>query len=215
VPATLFMHYAFDTWLEREFPLVKSERCAGGAVIHCASGRQARTVLAAVQERMAQAGLELHPDKTTIVYCKDSSRRGRAEHTSFTFSGVTFRPRQARRKDGVQVTSFPPAISKDALKEISAEVRSWRLHRHIEMTTAGIACWINPKVRGRMTCYGTFYRSALYPVLHRISTYLPRWIMNKYKRLRTWKKAARAMASAAATRPRHLTRWARAKPASP
>ena len=82
------------------------------------------------------------------------------------------------------------------------------------MTTADIAAWINPKVRGWMTYYGTFYRSALYPVLHRINTCLLRWIMNKYKRLRTWKKAARSMAAAAAARPRYFTHWAWAKPAS-
>jgi RNA-directed DNA polymerase len=214
VLANLFMHYAFDLWLAREFPLVRFERYADDAVIHCVSERQARQVLAALHERMARVGLELHPGKTKIVYCKDSNRRGSAEHTSFTFLGFTFRPRQARRKDGVQFTSFLPAISKDALKKISAEVRSWRLHRHIEMTTADIAAWINPKVRGWMAYYGTFYRSALYPVLHRISTYLLRWIMNKYKRLRTWKKAARSMAAAAATRPRYFTHWAWVKPAS-
>ena len=115
----------------REFPLVKFERYADDAVIHCVSEHQARKVLAALHERMAEVGLELHPDKTKIVYCKDSNRRGSHEHTSFTFLGFTFRPRQARRKDGKQFTSFLPAISKDALKKISAEVRSWRLHRWV------------------------------------------------------------------------------------
>jgi RNA-directed DNA polymerase len=215
VLANLFMHYAFDRWLAREFPLVKFERYADDAVIHCVSEHQARQVLAALHERMAGVGLELHPGKTKIVYCKDSNRRGPAGPASFDFLGFTFRPRQARRKDGVQFTSFLPAISKDALKKISAEVRSWRLHRHIEMTTADIAAWINPKVRGWMTYYGAFYRSALYPVLHRINTYLLRWIMNKYKRLRTWKKATRSMTAAATTRPRYFTHWAWAKPASP
>lgn len=214
VLANLFMHYAFDLWLSREYPLVRFERYADDAVIHCVTERQARQVLAALHERMAGVGLELHPGKTKIVYCKDSNRRGPAGSVSFDFLGFTFRPRRARRKDGVQFTAFLPAISKDALKKISAEVRSWRLHRHIEMTTADIAAWINPKVRGWMTYYGTFYRSALYPVLHRINTCLLRWIMNKYKRLRTWKKAARSMAAAAAARPRYFTHWAWAKPAS-
>jgi RNA-directed DNA polymerase len=213
VIANLFMHYAFDLWLEREFPLVKFERYADDAVIHCVSEYQARKVLAALHERMAEVGLELHPGKTTIVYCKDSNRRGSAEHTSFTFLGFTFRPRQARRKDGVQFTSFLPAISKDALKKISAEIRSWRLHRHMEMDSADIARWINPKVRGWMTYYGAFYHTALYPVLHRINTYLLRWIMNKYKKLRTWRKAIQSMADAAATRPRYFAHWAWAKPA--
>jgi len=212
--ANLFMHYAFDLWLEREFPLVRFERYADDAVIHCVSERQARKVLAALQERMAGVGLELHQDKTTIVYCKDSNRRGSAEHTSFTFLGFTFRPRQARRKDGVQFTSFLPAISKDALKKISAEIRSWRLHRWVSSDGREIARLINPKIRGWMAYYGAFYPSALYPVLRRISTYLLRWIMNKYKKLRTWKKATQAMAEAAAARPQYFAHWAWVKPAA-
>jgi RNA-directed DNA polymerase len=213
VLANLFMHYAFDLWLAREFPLVRFERYADDAVIHCVSEYQARKVLAALHERMAEVGLELHPDKTTIVYCKDSNRRGSAEHTSFTFLGFTFRPRQARRKDGVQFTSFLPAISDEALKKISAEVRSWRLHRHMEMTSGDIARWINPKVRGWMTYYGAFYRSELYPLLRRINTYLMRWLMNKYKKHRTWKKATRAWCDAARTWPRYFAHWAWVKPA--
>ena len=146
--ANLFMHYAFDLWLGREFPLVKFERYADDAVIHCVSEHQARKVLASLHERMAEVGLELHPDKTKIVYCKDSNRRGSHEHTSFTFLGFTYRPRQARRKDGKQFTSFLPAISKDALKKISAEVRSWRLHRWVTSDGPEIARFINPKIRG-------------------------------------------------------------------
>ena len=201
VLANLFMHYAFDTWLVREFPLARFERYADDAVIHCVSEYQAREVLAALGERMAGVGLELHPDKTKIVYCKDSNRRGTHEHTSFTFLGFTFRPRQARRKDGVQFTSFLPAISKDALKKISAEVRSWRLHRHMELDSAGIARWINPVVRGWMTYHGAFCRSELHPLLRRINAYLMRSLMNKYKRYRTWKKAIRAWTEAAGSRP--------------
>nr|WP_258040010.1 reverse transcriptase/maturase family protein [Streptomyces sp. SM1] len=108
VLANLFMHYAFDTWLDKEFPSVAFERYADDAVIHCVTEWQARRVLAALHERMEQVGLELHPDKTKIVYCKDSNRRGSFEQLSFTFLGFTFQPRSARRKDGVQYTlTFP------------------------------------------------------------------------------------------------------------
>jgi len=98
VLANLFMHYAFDTWLEREFPTVTFERFADDAVVHCVTERQAREVLAALEDRMAQVGLRLHPDKTKIVYCKDQRRRGVHELTSFTFLGYTFRPRGARTR---------------------------------------------------------------------------------------------------------------------
>jgi RNA-directed DNA polymerase len=214
VIANLFMHYALDLWLGREFPAVDFERYADDAVIHCVSEYQARKVLAALHERMAEVGLELHPDKTRIVYCKDSNRRGSAEHTSFTFLGFTFQPRQARRKDGVQFTSFLPAISKDALKKISAEIRSWRLHRWVNSDGGEIAKLINPKIRGWMGYYGAFYISKLYPVLRRINTYLMRWVMNKYKNRSTWKKATRTLTEAAERRPQYFAHWAWVKPAA-
>ena len=189
------------------------ERYADDAVLHCTSQTQARHVLEALQERMAEVGLQLHPDKTKIVYCKDSNRRGQFARTSFTFLGFTFRPRQARRKDGVRFTSFLPAVSKDALKKMSATVRSWRLHRRVNSTGKELAALINPIVRGWMRYYGAFYRSALYALLHRINTYLLRWIMNKYRRLSTWKLATQAMRDAIVRNPRYFDHWAWVKPA--
>ena len=77
VLANLFLHYAFDVWMAREFPSIRFERYVDDAVVHCVSERQARQVLAALQDRMAEVGLQLHPDKTRIVYCQDGKRRAR------------------------------------------------------------------------------------------------------------------------------------------
>jgi RNA-directed DNA polymerase len=148
VLANLFLHYAFDTWLAREYPTVKFERYADDAAVHCATRRQAQQVLAAISERMEQAGLRLHPAKTRIVYCKDSRRRGSHEHTSFDFLGFTFQARGARSRQGTLFTGFLPAISKNALNTISAQVRSWRLHLRVSFTISDLARMINPIVRG-------------------------------------------------------------------
>ena len=129
VLANLFLHYAFDAWLAREFPGVRFERYVDDAVVHCVTEAQAQMVLAALEERMAQVGLRLHPDKTRIVYCKDGNRRGSYEHTSFTFLGYHLPGPRGADEDRENVTGFTPAISKDALNKISAQVRSWRLHR--------------------------------------------------------------------------------------
>ena len=189
VLANLFMHYAFDTWLAREYPGVWFERYADDAVVHCVTERQAREVLAAIADRMVEVGLRLHPDKTRLVYCKDGQRRGEFEHTSFTFLGFTFRARKARGRDGSGYSSFLPAISKEALAKISAEVRSWRLHTRTTLTFAELARRINPIVRGWMQYDGTFFRGALRPLLQSINAYLMRWIRKKYRRLRGFKKA--------------------------
>ena len=206
--ANLFMHYAFDSWLAREFPGVEFERYADDAVVHCVSLEQARRVLAALAARMEQVGVRLHPGKTRIVYCKDGKRRGSHEHTSFTFLGFTFRARGARTKNGTIFTSFLPAISKDALNKVSAEIRSWRLHRLTGSAFGDLARKINPQVRGWMQYYGAFYRSALLPPLRRINDYLVRWLRKKYKRLRTFRKAHDAWKRVTSQYPRYLAHWA-------
>jgi RNA-directed DNA polymerase len=207
VLANLFMHYAFDQWMAREFPSVPFERYADDAVVHCVSERQAHYVRRAIADRMAEVGLRLHPGKTKIVYCKDGKRKLRYEHTSFTFLGFTFRARAARSKHGVNFTSFLPAISKDALKKISGEVRRWRLHRQIRLDFREVAKRINPIVRGWMQYYGAFYRSALCPLLQRINAYLMRWIRKKYKRLRPFKKAHACWKRITRQHPRLFAHW--------
>src|SRR5205814_1481808 len=113
VLANLFLHYAFDAWMAREYPGVPFERYVDDAVVHCVSERQARNLRQAIGDRMEQVGLRLHPDKTKIVYCRDDNRRGRYATTSFTFLGFTFRPREARDSNGRTFTAFLPAISKE------------------------------------------------------------------------------------------------------
>ena len=208
VLANLFLHYAFDMWMAREFPAVTFERYVDDAVVHCESETQARELAAAIGERMKQVGLRLHPDKTRIVYCKDGKRRGSYEHTSFTFLGFTFRQRRVRDKNGRQFSSFNPAISKDALKRLSAEVRSWRLHLRTGHTFAELARAINPIVRGWMQYYGAFYRSAMYQLLSRINAYLVRWIRKKYKRLQARKKAMECWRGITERYPRMFAQWA-------
>jgi RNA-directed DNA polymerase len=207
VLANLFMHYAFDSWLAREFPAVEFERYADDAVVHCVTERQAGQVLAALGNRMEEVGLRLHPGKTRIVYCQDKWRRGSYEHTSFDFLGFTFRQRTAKDRNGQMFMRFLPAISKDAKEKISREIRSWRVHRQIGLTFAGLARRVNPVVAGWMRYYGRFCRSALYPLLARINAYLVQWIRKKYKRLAGLKKALRCLAGAAARCPRLFAHW--------
>ncbi len=157
---------------------------------------------------MEQVGLRLHPDKTRIVYCKDGTRRGSYEHTSFTFLGFTFRARAARTRHGVNFTGFLPAISKNALKKISGELRQWQIHHRTGHTMGELAHRINPVVRGWMQYYGAFYRSALHPFLQRINTYLMRWIRKKYKRLKGYRKAQAAWRRITKQYPRLFAHWA-------
>ena len=208
VLANLFMHYAFDAWMAREHPGVAFERYADDAVVHCVTEAQARRLVVAIGNRMAEVGLRLHPTKTTVVYCKDGRRRGCYERTEFTFLGFTFRARGARSRAGVNFTGFGPAISKHALSKVSAQVRRWRLHVHTGHTLAELARTVNPIVRGWMQYYGAFNRTALYPLLRRINAYLVRWLRRKYRRQRPFKKAKACWLRITRQQPRLFAHWA-------
>lgn len=210
--ANLFMHYAFDVWLNRAFPTVVFERYADDAVVHCDSLEQAEAVLAALHDRMAEVGLNLHPEKTKIVYCKDDRRRVDYPTRSFVFLGFGFRARTARRKGGGLYALFLPAISNDALLKVNDKVRSWRIHRRTNRTASEIAREINPVIRGWMSYYGAFNRSALYSLFYRINSYLYRWVMKKLKNLNTWKAAYKELWAAYKVKPNYFAHWSWVRP---
>ena len=191
--ANLFLHYGLDAWMAREFPTIQFERFADDAVIHCVSERQARFVRDAVARRLAEVGLELHPDKTRIVYCKDSNRQGTYEQVSFTFCSYTFRPRKAYNKHrGEAFTGFLPAVSPGKLTLMSRRVASWRIHRRVNLTLEDLAAGINQVLRGWLAYFTAFYPSAVGPLCQRIDRHLVRWARWKYKRLERSDKRARA-----------------------
>ena len=200
VLANLYLHYAFDMWLAREYPGVAFERYCDDAVIHCTSREQAVMVRDALAGRLAEVGLELHPDKTRVVYCKDADRRGDHEVTSFTFLGYTFRPRLAKNRWGKHFVSFLPAVSKDAVKAMSREIRSWHIARRSDKSLTDLAQMFNSIVQGWINYYGRFYKSMLYPLLRRINEHLVRWACRKYKRLRRRERRAKELLARAAQR---------------
>jgi len=190
--ANLFMHHAFDAWMDREHPDCPFERYCDDVIVHCASKRQAVQVLDAITMRFSELGLSLHPKKTRVVYCKDDTRRGQHEHISFTFLGYAFRPREAiNGRTGRHFASFAPAVSPEALKAAGARLRELRIHRRTDLSLTRLARWLNPIVAGWMQYYGRFRRSQLYPLLRRVSSYLRRWAAKKYRRLRTHKQFKR------------------------
>ena len=189
--SNLFMHYAFDEWLRRNYPRTQFERYADDAVIHARSFSEAEQVLAAVQERLKQCGLELHPEKTKIVYCKDSDRRGTFDHIKFDFLGYTFRPRRAKNRWGKSFVSFLPAVSTKAANSIRATIRSWRLGAtRNNQSLEEIARFVNPYVREWVNYYGRYYKSALTPVLRCLERSLVYWTRRKFKRLRRHQRHA-------------------------
>jgi RNA-directed DNA polymerase len=195
--------------MARQWPSVRFERYVDDAVVHCVSQHQAVLVQASIAERMGEVGLELHPTKTKIVYCRDSNRRGGHDNISFDFLGYTFRARAAvNKRTNTEFSSFAPAISRDKLVEKGREVRSWRMHRHVNDDLAELAEWINPIVRGWMTYWGHFHRAHMYGLLQRINAYLMRWARKKYRRLRRRKRLQSWWADLVARAPNLFAHWA-------
>jgi RNA-directed DNA polymerase len=202
--ANLFMHYAFDAWMAREHPGIRFERYCDDAVVHCASEQQARHMRAAIAARLAEVGLELHPGKTRIVYCKDADRRGDHEVTSFTFLGYEFRPRLAKNRHGKHFVSFLPAVSRDAMKAMGTEIRSWHWAKRSDKSLGDLALMFNSVVQGWINYYGRFYRSRLLCFLRGLNRHLMRWACRKYKRLKRRERRAMAWLAEIARRSPHL-----------
>ena len=117
----LYLHYGMDKWLEREYPECRFERYADDAIIHCRSMSEAIKLKNALSERLKACGLELHPEKTQIVYCKDSNRGQKgSKKMSFDFLGYTFKPRLAQNSQrGEWFTAWLPAVSGKSMRSMN------------------------------------------------------------------------------------------------
>ncbi len=159
--ANLFLHYAFDEWMRINCSSIPFERYADDAVCHCKSEAQAKWLKGRLESRFAEVGLELHPGKTKIVYCKDGKRRGSYTHEKFDFLGYTFRARRSKSKWGKHFINFSPAISDKAAKGIRKTARSWGWQRRSDKSLEDFARMSNPVIQGWINYYGRFYKSAL------------------------------------------------------
>ena len=182
--ANLFLHYAFDVWMRRHWPQVPFERFADDAICHCTSEMQARELRAAIERRFVDCGLELHPDKTKIVYCQDRQRTERYPEVQFDFLGFSFQPRLSKSRWGNLFVNFSPAISAKAAKSMRRTMRSWKIHRWTQLSIEELAETFNPVLRGWINYYGSFYKSLLAAVFQQLDFALVRWAKRKYKRLK-------------------------------
>jgi RNA-directed DNA polymerase len=189
--ANLFLHYVFDVWLHRAVRGVPFERYADDIICHCRSEHDALKLRQTLDQRFAECGLVLHPEKTKVVYCKDAHRKGEHATIQFDFLGYTFRPRLAKWQEGLYGVSFLPAASPKALKEIRQAVRGWSLQTRSDKELDDLARMFNPYIRGWINYYGHFYKSALYPTMMQIDAFLVRWARRKFRRLRGKPRGAR------------------------
>ena len=182
--ANLFLHHVFDKWMERNYPKNPFSRYADDGVVHCRTKEEAQIIKEVLEARFKECHLELHPEKTRVIYCKDDDRRKDHPRTSFDFLGFTFRPRRSKNRWGKYFINFTPAVSNEAGKEMRQETRRWRLQLRSDKSLEDLSKMFSPIVRGWINYYGSFYKSALYPTLCHLNRILVRWAMRKFKRFR-------------------------------
>ncbi len=182
--SNLFLHYVFDKWMERNHPQIPFCRYADDGVVHCRSEAEGLWLKGVLEARFRQCNLELHPEKTRMVYCKDDDRRGEYPNRSFDFLGFTFRPRRSKNRWGKYFINFSPAVSNKAGKAMRQEARRWKLHLRSDKSLEDLSRMFGPVITGWINYYGRFYKSALYPILRHLNRTLVRWAMRKFKRLR-------------------------------
>ncbi|BAV07727.1 group II intron reverse transcriptase/maturase [Filimonas lacunae] len=150
VLANLYLHYVMDKWLDREYSGCRFERYADDAIIHCRNMKEAESLKAALYERLKACGLELHPEKTQVVYCKDSNRRQKGmKQMSFDFLGYTFKPRLARNSQrGEWFTNWLPGVSNKSMRSMNEKMRKWHVLRQTTNNLQDVATELNPVLTG-------------------------------------------------------------------
>jgi RNA-directed DNA polymerase len=206
--ANLFLHYAFDRWVSEYLPGVPFCRYSDDGVLHCKSRAQAELVKRKLGERFRDCGLELHPEKTQIVYCRDNRRKEAYPVDQFTFLGFTFRPRRAVGKSGKPFTGFLPGVSRDAVKDMCQKIRRWKVQLKNSQDLAELSAAFNPILQGWMNYYSRFYGTSMRPVWNQMNHFLVHWLMRKYKHLCRHKtEASRKLKLLAESRPKAFVHW--------
>lgn len=188
--ANLFLHYAFDKWVEKNELPIKFERYADDIVCHCKTEKEAERLLAQIKERMEECHLQIHPEKSKIVYCKDNNRREEKEGTKFDFLGYTFRPRSAVDNKGERFLSFLPAMSNKAQKKFRQKMKDNKITRRADKSIEELATFLNPIIRGVINYFKNYYKSELYKIFNYMDRTLTKWATRKYKVLKGRQKEA-------------------------
>lgn len=208
--SNLFLHYAFDLWMGRAHPDLPWCRYADDGLVHCRSEQEAKVVMAELEARLAECGLQMHPTKTKIVYCKDQRRKGSYPNVKFDFLGYEFRARAVRNQRTASVfCGFTPAVSPSALKAMRATIKELNLRNQTQLSMADVATRLNPLLRGWIAYYGRYTPSMLGALYTYVNQTVRAWIRRKFKRYGSVIAATRLQQRVAAERAQLFVHWAR------
>ncbi|MES2777336.1 MAG: group II intron reverse transcriptase/maturase, partial [Bacteroidota bacterium] len=180
--SNLYLHHIFDMWMGKYHWSNPFERYADDIVVHCKTKDEAELLMEAIRQRLLEFGLELHPDKTKLVYCKRYNRQEKHEHNSFTFLSYSFQPRgQASRIRRMKFMVFAAGICCSARTHIRQRIREVFNPRLIHVPLAAVAKKLNPKIRGWLNYYSLFTAERALKVFMYLNDLIQRWLKAKYK----------------------------------
>jgi RNA-directed DNA polymerase len=180
--ANLYLHHAFDQWMSKHFPINPFERYADDIIVHCDTLDEAKHLLASIRQRLAGFELELHPEKTKLVYCENYQRKGDHEHNSFTFLSYSFQPRAMRNyQRKTKFTVFSAAICCTAKTFIRQRLKIVFNPRNTQVSLEQTAVKLNPKIRGWLNYYCKFNPREAMNVFLYTNELIRRWFEEKYR----------------------------------
>ncbi|HEX8677108.1 MAG TPA: group II intron reverse transcriptase/maturase, partial [Segetibacter sp.] len=181
--ANIYLHHAFDKWMDETHSHCPFERYADDIVIHCSSKEEAERMLEELKTRMQEFELTLHPEKTKIVYCKNYQRNEKHESESFTFLSYSFQPRTIPDKFGraKPLLVFGCAICNAAKARIVTAIKEVLRVPWSTQTLEWFADKLNPKIRGWLNYYTRFKKDEAHKVFYYLNELIQKWIKNTYK----------------------------------
>ncbi len=181
--ANIYLHHCFDKWMDEVNLQNPFERYADDIVIHCHNKEEAEQLLGKLKARMQEYELELHPEKTKIVYCRNYQRNDKHDNNSFTFLSYSFQPRtiKSQRETGTRFVVFMAGISNQAKAHIRKRLRQVLVTQWSNMTLEWFAEKLNPKIRGWMNYYTKYSKYEAYQVFYYLNTLIRNWVKNKYR----------------------------------
>lgn len=179
--ANIYLHHAFDIWMDEINHQNPFERYADDIVIHCHSKQEAEQLLEKLKLRMNEFELTLHPDKTKIVYCKNYRRLKKHGNESFTFLSYSFQPRTIKSKLGGRFLIFGAGICNAAKMHIRTCIKEILRPQWSTQTLEWFAGKLNPKIRGWINYYTRFSKKEAHNVFYYLNELIRKWMKNKFK----------------------------------
>jgi RNA-directed DNA polymerase len=207
--ANIFLHFAFDRWMQQHHANMPFERYCDDVIIHCTTEKQAQFIKRAVAQRMKQCRLELNEEKTQVVYCKNHIHTEKGhKQVSFDFLGYTFRPLRRPIKNGWKLTYFP-CMSTGSKNEVRQKIRRV-ISRSFKGTVQELARILNPKVQGWYQYYCRYSPWTTRGLWYWLNQKMVRWVMS-YRRLPKG-RACRWLARVYETSPQLFVHWSACRP---